>query len=225
MDRIRRRMREERGFTLIELMVSAAIGSVIMLVAYGLMDATIRAFGDSTDRTEVASRGRIALDAATQALRSPVCLEPETSAVISADGSSIQFWSDTTGSDFRTGNPQPVVRELSVAGGVLTERVRATVGGAVTQQRELAAGVSQIGSTPYFRYWKLSPATTPPRRADVAVTTPAAATDLPLIARVSISFQVDPRSGGNAKSAAQFQNDVYIRSFDSALGVVRCTAR
>lgn len=225
MNPIRRRLRDQRGFTLIELMTAAAVGSVIMLVAYGLLDATVRTFGNSADRTDVASRGRLALDAATQRLRSPVCLEPATSAIVSGDANSIQFWSDTTGSDFRTGNPQPVVRELSVAGGVLTERVRATAGGTVTQQRELATGISQIGSTPYFRYWKLTPAATPPRRATEPVGTPIAATDLPLVARVSIAFQVDPRNGGDPKSAAQFQNDVYIRSFDHQQGAMRCTAR
>ena len=228
MARLRRRLREERGFTLIELMVSAVVGTVIMLVAYGLLDATVRAFGSSGDRTEVAARGRIALDALTQRLRSPVCLTPNgASAVIAGDATSIQFWSDTSGSDFRTGNPQPVVRELDFAGGVLTERVRATVGGTVTQQREIATGVSPFGSTPYFRYWRLSDIATPPRRADVGLTTPLATADLPRVARISVSFQVDPRSGGDPKSAAQFQNDIYMRSIDysSALGEIRCTDR
>jgi hypothetical protein len=120
-----------------------------------------------------------------------------------------------------------VVRELAFAGGVLTERERATVGGTVTAQRELANGLSQIGSTPYFRYWELSAASVTPRRADVAIATPMAAADLPSVARISVSFQVDPRGGGDAKSAAQFQNDVYVRSVDpsNADGTIRCTAR
>ena len=225
--RLRARLAQEQGFTLIELLVSAVVGTVILLVAFGLLDSTIRAFGSSEGRTDVAQRGRIAMNAFTQRLRSPVCLENNgTSAVISADANSISFWSDTTGSDFRVANPQPVVRELSVAGGVLTERVRATVGGTVTQQSELATGLTQVGTTPILRYWRLSPIATPPRQANVALTPPVAAADLPSVARVSVSFKVDPRSG-DPKSAAEFQNDVYFRSIDysSALGAIRCTAR
>jgi prepilin-type N-terminal cleavage/methylation domain-containing protein len=227
-DRIRRRLREERGFTLMELMVASIVGTVIMLVAYGLLDSTIRAFGSSEQRTDVAQRGRVAVDAVTQRLRSPVCLEDlGTSSVISADASGITFWSDTTGSNFRAGNPDPVVRELRVAGGVLTERVRATPGGLVTQQRELATGVTQVGTTPFFAYSALSPATTPPRQASVALTVPVPAADLARVARITVSFQIEPRSTDNAKSAAQFVSNVYLRSIDysSAQGVIRCTAR
>lgn len=226
--RIRRRLSSEQGFTLIELLVSTVIGAVVMLAAFGLLDSTIGAFGSAQDRTDVASRGRLAMDSVIQRLRSPICLDANgTSAVISADSTSISFWSDTTGSDFRTGNAQPVVRELSISNGVLTERTRATVGGAVTRERPVATGLTQIGTTAYFRYWKLSASTTPPRQANVALTVPVAAADLASVARISVSFTVNPRSGGDAKHAAQFQNDVYIRAIDysSPLGVIRCTSR
>lgn len=224
--RLGRRLRDERGFTLIELLTASVIGMVIMLVAFGLLDSTIRAFGSSEERTDVAQRGRLAIDAVTQRLRSPVCLEANgTSAVISADSNGIVFWSDTTGSDFRNGNPQPVVRELRAGDGVLTERVRPSIGGTATD-RELATGVAQVDTTPFFRYWALSPSTTPPRQANVPLGSPVSPPDLARVARISVSFQINPR-GGNLKSAAQFQNDVYVRSIDttSTLGAIRCGAR
>jgi prepilin-type N-terminal cleavage/methylation domain-containing protein len=226
--RIRRRLSDERGFTLIELLVSAAVGTVIMLVAFGLLDATIRAFGSSADRTDVAQRGRLAITEVTQKLRSPVCLDVNgTSAVISADASGISFWSDTTGSDFRGANPLPVVRELRVTGGILTEKVRATPTGAITSQRDIATGLNQVGTSPYFAYYALSASTTPPRQANVSLGSPVGAADLSRVARITVSFQASPPSSGNQRSAAEFVNNVYIRSIDSssALGAIRCTAR
>jgi prepilin-type N-terminal cleavage/methylation domain-containing protein len=226
--RIRHRLSDERGFTLMELMVSAVVGTVIMLVAFGLLDATIKAFGSSADRTDVAQRGRLAITEVTQKLRSPVCLDVNgTSAVISADSDGLSFWSDTTGSDFRGTNPLPVVRELRVAGGVLTEKVRATPTGPITLRRDVATGVSQVGTNPYFAYYALSANTTPPRQANVSLGSPVGAADLNRVARITVSFKVNPPSSGNAKSAAEFVNNVYIRSIDSSssLGVIRCTAR
>jgi prepilin-type N-terminal cleavage/methylation domain-containing protein len=226
--RVRRRLAVESGFTLIELLVSAVIGTVIMMVAFGLLDATIKAFGSSGERTDVAQRGRLAMATVTQELRSPVCLTNNgTSAVISADSTGLSFWSDMTGSDFRGASPQPVVRELRIAGGILTEKVRATPTGSVTSERELVTGLTQVGSTPYFSYYALSPNTAPPRQANVSLGSPVGATDLSRVSRISVAMQVNPRNAEDAKSAAQFSNDVYLRSIDNAstLGVIRCTAR
>jgi prepilin-type N-terminal cleavage/methylation domain-containing protein len=228
LQRIRRRLADERGFTLIELLVSSVVGTVIMVVAFGLLDATISAFGSSADRTDVAQRGRLAITEVTQKLRSPVCLDVNgTSAVIAADANGISFWSDTTGSDFRGANPLPVVRELRVAGGALTETVRATPAGAITSNRQIATGITQVGASPYFAYYALSVNTAPPRQANVSLGSPVGAADLSRVARITASFKVNPPSSGNAKSAAEFVNNVYMRSIDysSTLGVIRCTAR
>jgi hypothetical protein len=52
-----------------------------------------------------------------------------------------------------------------------------------------------------------------------------AATDLDRIARVTVAFEQRPPNG-NAKFAAQFVNDVYVRSIDggSGRGIIRCVA-
>jgi prepilin-type N-terminal cleavage/methylation domain-containing protein len=238
MTRLRKRLAAEHGFTLVELMMAAVIGSVIMLAAYGLLDATIRSFASSGHRTDVAQRGRLMLDRVTSQLRSPVCLEGNTSAVLEATATSIKFWSDTTGSDFRPGaprpadltktyatNPQPVVRELSVGGGVLTETTRDTPTGSVTQTQRIGDRLTQVDTTPYFRYWALEPILSPPapRRANVPLTPPVATADLSRIARITVAFRVGSEDG-NAQQAADFDNEVYLRSIDQAnvMGAIRC---
>jgi type II secretory pathway pseudopilin PulG len=225
--------REEGGFTLVELLTATVIGTVILLVSFSMLDTTIRSFGSSEARTDVAQRGRLALDNVTQRLRSPVCIEPSTSAVLSATPTSISFWSDLTGSDFDPDDPadpndrvspQPVVRELAVTNGVLTETIRAAPSGAVVQApRELLSGVT---GTPTFTYFALSPQVPLPRTATVALGSTVASADLARIARIRVAFTVNPRNPQHQRVATDFTNDVYIRSIDvgSAGGVIRCIA-
>jgi hypothetical protein len=224
----RQRIAGERGFTVFELLMAASIGTVILLAAYGLLDSTVRAFGTSGQRTDVAQRGRLTMDETTRRLRSPVCLEANgTSAVLDATSTSIRFWSDLTGSDFRTGNPQPVVRELTVTGGVLNEAVRNTPSGTITSRRELGTRLGQVGGAPHFRYYALEPVKSPPapRQANVALGSPVAAGDLRRIARVTVAFRV-AAGNGDPKLAADFESDVYIRSIDQSepMGAIRCSA-
>ena len=243
MRRVLHRLRSEQsGFTLIELLTAAVVGTVIVAVAFGLLDSTVRAFGSSSSRTDVAQRGRLSMDVVLQKLRSPVCLEVNApgggvpnAAFLNATGSSVTFWSDTTGSNFTgpvatsdpptTANPKPVVRTLTYDQGVLSEEVRSTNGGTVIANRQLATGIQPIGTTPIFSFWRLSDPTTPatPRQASVALTVPVAAADRDRIARMRVSFEQRPDSG-DAKNAAEFVNDVYIRSIDTgqARGSNRC---
>jgi prepilin-type N-terminal cleavage/methylation domain-containing protein len=227
--RIRTRLAAEGGFTLMELMMSAAIGTVIMLAAFGLLDATIRTFGSSGHRTDVAQRGRLMLDEVTRQLRTPVCLSANgNSAILDATATSIRFYSDMTGSDFRTGSPQPAIVELTFSGGNLTQT---TTRGTQTTTRRLGERLSQVvdGSTtqPYFRYWALEPVKTPPspREANVSLTAPVAVANRSRIARIAIAFRVGSEDG-NARHAADFDNEVYLRSIDQAdvSGAIRCSS-
>jgi Tfp pilus assembly protein PilW len=232
LDRLRR---EESGFTLIELLTASVVGIVIIGVAFGLLDATVSAFGSSSSRTDAAQRGRLTADVVAQNLRSPVCLTSEvstnpffgnTTAFVAASASSVTFWSDTTASNFSgaPSNPLPVLRELTLTGGVLKETVRNTVGGPVVSQRELATDVQPVGSD-LFTYYRLTdlPA---PRTATVQLTSPVAASDLDRIARVTISLDQRPRDPNDTKTGSQYVNDVYVRSIDagSIRGGIRCVA-
>jgi prepilin-type N-terminal cleavage/methylation domain-containing protein len=231
--RARKRLAAERGFTLIELMMSAAIGTVIMLAAFGLLDATIRTFGSSGHRTDVAQRGRLMLDEVTRQLRTPVCLSANgTSAILDATATSIRFYSDMTGSDFRVGSPQPAIVELTFSGGILTQTTTRDTGtGTQTTTRRLGERLSQVvdGATtqPYFRYWALEPVKTPPspREANVPLSPPVGTNDRPRIARIAVAFRVGSEDS-NARHSADFDNEVYLRSIDqaNAMGAIRCSS-
>jgi hypothetical protein len=137
----------------------------------------------------------------------------------------VQYWSDLTGSDFGVASTQAVVRELSLEGGALRERVRETPAGAVQSDRVLVTGIT---SSRLFTYYALTPQSpgggSRTATAELAATVPAG--DLSRIARIGVAFESQPTDPANAESAAQFENDVYIRSINhgEADGGIRCIA-
>jgi prepilin-type N-terminal cleavage/methylation domain-containing protein len=67
------RFSAERGFTLIELVVGMAIGMIVLLAAFNVID---RAFINNkavTDREDALQRGRITLEQMTRQIRSMTC--------------------------------------------------------------------------------------------------------------------------------------------------------
>lgn len=224
MSRLRTRIaREESGFTLIELMVSAVIGVVIVGVAFALLDSSVRAFGSSEARTDAAQRGRLALDVVTQQLRSPVCISPapNDAAFVSASPTAVKFMSDLSG-----GVRPPVERELIYSAGTLTEKERDVATGTV-RTRELITGIAPVDtSTPVFSYFALTPISSSGRSATVSLGAGGTvlADDLKRITRIHVAFKVVPRNADDSKSAADFVSDVYVRAIDasSEAGTINC---
>lgn len=239
--RLRTRIaRDESGFTLMELMVSTVVGTIILLVAFNLLDSSVRAFGSSEARTDVSQRGRLSLDLIGQRLRSPVCVEPADSAVVSATGDSVRFTSDLSNTDGSTAtrtaaSSPPVQREIVFSGGNLTERILNPATGALIRSTVLVTGVTRVprtapatGGEPIFQYYALSAQTEPPtqRVANVSLGDPVLTADLKRVARVVVSFRLQPRGSTNTRDAADFVSEVYVRAINpaSADGRINCTA-
>ena len=90
-------MRDERGMTLVELIVAMTIGLIVIAAA---LTATTRAFEvqkEAADRTNATQRGRIALETMTRALRSQVCMGTPRTAIKAADNNSVSFTADLSG--------------------------------------------------------------------------------------------------------------------------------
>lgn len=79
------RLGDERGFTLVELVVTMAIGTVVMLAAGSLLDASTRASADVEDRAEAIDRGRRAMEDIVSRLRAQSCLDDATPALVRAE--------------------------------------------------------------------------------------------------------------------------------------------
>src|SRR4051794_28138499 len=94
--RLRARLRSERGFTIIEMLVASAIGVVVLLVLLNLLDATQTATSRVTARVDGTQRGRTAMEQVTQRLRSQTCVSSLTPIIVGdttspTDANSVTF--------------------------------------------------------------------------------------------------------------------------------------
>lgn len=69
---------EERGFTLIELMVSLMLGMIVLGALFSLVTASSRATKRTSDRVDASQRGRSAMSTVIQELRASTCLPGTT---------------------------------------------------------------------------------------------------------------------------------------------------
>jgi hypothetical protein len=103
------RAREEAGFTLMEVLVACTVGFVVLAATLGLLESTVKLNTGVMSKTDAMQRGRMAMDALTQQLRSQVCLDWQNSAIIEgATASSVTFYAD-----FSKDGVKPVKRTIT----------------------------------------------------------------------------------------------------------------
>ena len=160
------RAREEDGFTLIEMLVAAAMSIVLLLALTAILVTTV----DQTQRVGAE------VDATRQARTALATIENQLhSACIGGGTAPIQAGSTGTDLDFVTYNGTsdavgsastnlPVWHDLSFANGSLTDTTYSTSASAsgYTQGSQIAAvqvvnNVSALGSNPVFQYFAYQP--------------------------------------------------------------------
>jgi prepilin-type N-terminal cleavage/methylation domain-containing protein len=220
--RLRRRLRSERGFTLIEMLVASAIGLVVLTVMLGLLDSSQTASSRVAARVDGTQRGRVAMEQVTQRLRSQICLGAATPLIVGdatspTDANSVTFYSDLgNGSDFL-----PEKRRIYVSGTDLKERIIAGAGlppnttfTATPRDRTLMQNIKPVVQNgvnlAYFRYYTFDTATPP--QPTVEVKPPLVAADSGRIVQVVIAFSAG--SGKEARVDTNFVNGVYSRAAD-----------
>jgi type II secretory pathway pseudopilin PulG len=224
MSTLRRLLRDERGFTLAELLVATSIGVGVLLVVGTLSTAFLHAQTRVSDRSESIARGRTAMEQIVQELRSQVCLGPGYPAVTYAGDSQVTFYADLANTTF-----VPEQRDLTFSAGALTERTYpgTATGGqppfrfASTPSRtrvvldRLQLQRDSSGTTiPFFRYYSFD--NNDPIRPANLLTTPLIDSDEARIVQISISFAALPSRGGglSGQIAEPFNANVYLRTAD-----------
>ena len=124
------RLRDERGVTLPEVLVSVTIAVIISLATFALIETVMRRAGDISARVDSTQRGRSAMDFITRQLRSQVCVQATAPAMAddrafyAVTPTSVTFFSDLSDESIKTGNTlqNPELRSLSFEKGKLIER-------------------------------------------------------------------------------------------------------
>jgi prepilin-type N-terminal cleavage/methylation domain-containing protein len=215
---IRRRLSEERGFSLIELLMAMVIGMVILLAAFMLLDRTISASGQIADRSEALQRGRLSMDLISRELRSQVCLG-DTAPIISGNDSSVSFYADlsdgSTPIKKRTltySSTTDTITETVVPGAgtypALTFTGTATSVPLLTKVKQILDPGNVL--RPMFRYYGYQTGSTDGTL--VQLSSPLSATDLPRVALIKVGFRAFAvRQISNDKDSAVLENDVFVR--------------
>jgi prepilin-type N-terminal cleavage/methylation domain-containing protein len=218
---LQRLRREQRGFTLVELLVATSLGVLVLLTVGTVSTSLLRAQTRISDRSESIARGRTAMEQIVQQLRSQVCLGPGYPAITYADDTHITFYSDLSNRTF-----VPQQRDLAYASGALTERAYngTATGGLPPFTFSSTAARTRVvldrmqlqrsGSTsvPFFRYYGFDGNN--PIRPSRLLATPLSSDDAQRVVLISISFQALPSRGGSGTIAEPFTASVYVRTAD-----------
>jgi Tfp pilus assembly protein PilV len=230
LDAIRARLADERGFTLVEVLMAAAVGMVVLLGASQLLDVSTRASTDVQNRADAVDKGRTAMKEIVDRLRAQSCLNESTPAIVKGQQNSIDFYTV-----FGATAPQPTIYGNTTASddsvtarriewvpyggsrddGYLQEKVWNTVdrtnaantfNATPNVTRMIMDRVAPVKSgsttTPIFRYYKFRG--TDPGIPDLEVplaSTTATLSDDDEARVVKIDVTFDARPGKNTKAA------------------------
>lgn len=230
------RLRAEDGMTLTEVLIAATAGFVLIAAALGLLDSSLKLSSSAMQKTDAMQRGRLAMDRITQPLRSQVCLDLTTPAILQgATADSVTFYSDY-GQGVKTDRPNKKTLTFDAATGTITESTIKGVGpdgGPFTfltapnknlvleraaRQKVKVNGVDQ--DVPFLRYFAYQQSGNPPVWTATEELqpplTPAAAAR---VARIDIAFVAAPTQGTSAKTVTNLEDRVTVRHADPNLTV------
>lgn len=222
--RIRGRLRDERGFTLPELLMSVMIGTVVMLAAVNLIDASVRASDEVLDRVDGLGKGRQALEQLTQRLRAQVCPDKNTPAIVEGTDSSMTFYTELASTTDASGNPlfAPEGRRISLSAGQLSEEVWDTLAtpygntfsSPANANRVMSPAIFPQSGRPFFRYYGFIG--NDPALAELLLQTPLSATDMARVVKIEVAFDSRPtkRAGQSNRIDTGFEAEVFVRTAD-----------
>jgi prepilin-type N-terminal cleavage/methylation domain-containing protein len=222
--RLRSRLRSERGFTLTELLLAVSIGTIVMLAAVNLIDASVRASDEVLNRVDGLQKGRTALEQLTQRIRAQVCPDKNTPALVAGADSSMTFYSEMNGTTDASGSPlfAPEGRRLTLSSGRLTEEIWNTLASpfantfaaAPNTNRVMADAISPTSGVPLFRYYAF--VGNDPAKAELLLTTPLSATDRARVVKIAVAFDSRPTKLGSQANRidTSFESEVFVRTAD-----------
>jgi prepilin-type N-terminal cleavage/methylation domain-containing protein len=234
-----RLIRDERGFTLPELMTTMAIAIIVSLATFALIEVVMKRSGEVAARVDTVQRGRTTMDQITRQLRSQVCAlrsdDPTMAgprSVNDASETSVGVYADFSSEALVAGaTPPPTLGSVGISGDALVEtvtpgkwlgsKVSFSYTGVTPVARPLITKVALYtpeGASkpvPLFRYYRFNNANPPQPAEEIVATGNRQLTDdeLESVARISVSFRVLTATGKTTGSAV-FQNDVYVRTAD-----------
>ena len=210
----------EDGFTLSEMLVACAIGMVVILAAFALIDASGGLSQRVHDRVDTTQRAREAMEQITRELRSQVCPRTGSSAILDGQASSITFHAFTGQGALRPDRHtiawSPASRSIVDATYVGTGTApNTTYPASPTRTRAVLSQVEPAPGSPIFAFytWSTSGAVSP----SVPLTAPLSGTDAARVVRVVVTFRVSPAGRTSSGETTTLQDEVLAHTADPNL--------
>jgi hypothetical protein len=214
--RLLARLRSERGFTVIEIVVAACVGSVVIVAIFSLLDFSVKQSSGSNARVDSTQRGRTAMEQITQSLRSQVC--PTSGGTTSLDYASpymVRFHA------FSGSAQDPYVPELRTLfwdtnTSSIKQTVTPPVGTPSTRTILTSAKPPKLSdgtSGPVFEYSRLLSG----GATQQLTGNPLASADLARVSVIRVRFTAEPEVKGNASNenySSSFESQVFMRTAD-----------
>ncbi len=205
-------MSDERGTTLVELIVAMAVGVVVLFAIFATVDYARTSAAVTSDRVETLQRGRLGMERVTQLLRSAACPENGDQPALIETGATRVGFHSKLGPDATVAETALVrKRVLRLEGGTLWEDVYLLSSGGPDEDlvyrttpdssRRLIDRVRPLDGTTAFRYF---------RALDTEVTDPLLR---PKARAVSVELLVLP-TRANTAIGTPFRTTVALRTDD-----------
>jgi prepilin-type N-terminal cleavage/methylation domain-containing protein len=213
------RVRDESGFSLIELVVALAIGTVVLLAAFMLVDASAPLAARTQDRVDAFQRGRLALDIVGAELRSQVCMPGAVPPIMPLVSDEDDIWFYGNNQDQ---NSLPQRHHIYLQGNALKEETWQGTGSQIAvnfpvnpppKVRTLLSPVALVPGVKLFRYYAFDENL--PAAVNKSVDTPVSVADSRNVVQVNLSFVARP-TGAKAAGPrdSTFQQAVFFRTAD-----------
>jgi hypothetical protein len=221
-------VRDEAGFTLVELLSAITVGMIVLLATFAVLDRSVSTASEVAMREETLQRGRQAMGLITRQLRSQVCLAQNVPPIVAGDADAVTLYVDLS-----DGSRAPERRQLihNPAAATITEVREVGTGAApnitfttpATSQL-LVDKVARAQGEGVFRYYAFGAAGAAPGvLAELPV--PLTAVDRARVVKIGVSFVTLPdRPRPESRFATALRESIFVRSADTArqLGGARC---
>jgi prepilin-type N-terminal cleavage/methylation domain-containing protein len=190
-------IKSERGLTLIELVVSMAIGTVVILAIFSLTEVSMRSSAKTAARVDADQRGRPVMQRLIDQLHS-TCMGPDAGPILAGSSDTQLTFLHGTGSSV---GPTPNKHVVTLTGNTLSETIYGYSSGQAPNwvfttnpisTKQLLSGVGPgtiNGSTvPLFRYYSYVDGTIDP----TPLPTPLSAQNAALTVQVAVAFSSSP---------------------------------
>lgn len=213
-----KRLRGEDGFSVLETVLAATLGLVIITAALLTLERSFKVNMQVSERVESSQRARQAMDTITRQLRSAVCPDPLTAALVAGTDNSVTFYVDLGDGS------RPVAKHVlsyDASTRAISESRYDGTGtapsttwpGSPTASRVLIQNVVRLGSIPVFRFNAFDTANPP--APTVVLPTPLTATGIASASRITVSFVTrETNRSTTSLQATPLQDQVDLRSAD-----------